>query len=166
MAKRRRLRFWVILGIIVLIVLSAWAWLSMWGLYRVRRELCAANLYSIRSCLHPYMNDYEGKLPSGEKWCDLLIEEADEPKNDFRCPGDSTGPCSYAMNAAVYRYATFWKVPWDMVLVFESEPGWNRVGGRADLTTRYHRSRGCMVLFADDTVGFVPTEELSNLRWD
>jgi prepilin-type processing-associated H-X9-DG protein len=156
----------MILGILVLIVLSMWAWLSMWGLYRVRRELCAVNLISIRSCLHPYMNDYEGQLPTGQKWCDLLIEEADEPKSDFRCPGDSEGPGSYAMNQAVYRYTTWGEVPRDMVMVFESEPGWNRVGGRVDLTTRYHRGRGCMVLFADGYVFFVGTKELSGLRWD
>jgi hypothetical protein len=123
-------------------------------------------LISIREGFYAYTNDYEDKLPTGQKWCDLLVDEGALSKDYFRCPGDSTGPCSYAMNAAAYRYETWGKVPRDMVLVFESEPGWNRIGGRADLTTRYHRGRGCMVLFADDTVGFVPTDELSRLRWD
>jgi hypothetical protein len=164
MAKRLRIRPWLIFGILVLVVI--WGWLSWWAYYRIQRIICAVHMIGIREGFYAYTNDYKDKFPTGEKWCDLLIEEAVQPKGDFQCPCDSVGPCSYAINSAVYRYAAWGNVPRDMVLVFESEPGWNRVGGRMDLTTRYHRGRGCMILFANDIVTFVPSDELSKLRWE
>ncbi len=52
-----------------------------------------------------------------------------------------------------------------MVLLFETEAGWNQSGEDELLTTENHEGRGCNILFNDGRVQFVPTERLGNLRW-
>jgi prepilin-type processing-associated H-X9-DG protein len=52
-----------------------------------------------------------------------------------------------------------------MVLLFESDAGWNSAGGPELLTTEHHSGEGCNVLFADGHVSFIRTEELSDLKW-
>ncbi|HSV99683.1 MAG TPA: H-X9-DG-CTERM domain-containing protein [Sedimentisphaerales bacterium] len=54
----------------------------------------------------------------------------------------------------------------DVVLLFESKPGWNQSGGAELLTTENHQGKGCNVLFTDGHVEFVKTEYLSELRWN
>lgn len=42
---------------------------------------------------------------------------------------------------------------------------WNLSGGPEILTTRYHKGKGCNVLFADGHVEFVPAKKIPTLRW-
>jgi prepilin-type processing-associated H-X9-DG protein len=55
--------------------------------------------------------------------------------------------------------------PPDMVLLFDTHPGWNQSGGPELLTTDNHKGDGCNVLFVDGHVDFVKTEDLNKLRW-
>lgn len=56
--------------------------------------------------------------------------------------------------------------PRDMVLFFESRPGWNQHGGPELFTFDNHDPRGGCVLLNDGTVKFIRTEEeLHALRW-
>jgi prepilin-type processing-associated H-X9-DG protein len=55
--------------------------------------------------------------------------------------------------------------PGDMVLLFESRPGWNLVGGPEILTTDYHQQEGCNVVFVDGHTAFIKSAELAELRW-
>ena len=61
-----------------------------------------------------------------DRWCDLIKEEVGFDST-FQCPADKIGPCSYAMNEHIPADAN--DLPGDLVLLFESAPGWNRVGG-------------------------------------
>jgi prepilin-type processing-associated H-X9-DG protein len=56
-------------------------------------------------------------------------------------------------------------LPPDMVLLFETYPGWNQSGGPEILTTDNHQGDGCNVLFGDGRVEFVKTEHLDDLKW-
>ncbi|MHC4641454.1 MAG: hypothetical protein ACYS32_07395 [Planctomycetota bacterium] len=53
----------------------------------------------------------------------------------------------------------------DVVLLFESRPGWNRFGGPELLTFDNHGGRGCNVLFSDGNVRFIEPEDVNNLKW-
>lgn len=54
----------------------------------------------------------------------------------------------------------------DMVLLFETTPGWNQHGGLELFTFDNHDPRGGLVLLNDGTVKFIRTEdELKQLRW-
>jgi len=57
----------------------------------------------------------------------------------------------------------------DMVLLFETECGWNQFGGPELVSVKNHleiyRKEGCNILFNDGTVKFIKTERIKNLRW-
>ena len=59
----------------------------------------------------------------------------------------------------------------DMVLLFETKPGWNQIGGLELLATDNHLKsdhgrKGANVAFGDGHVEFIKAEDLSKLRWD
>jgi len=124
---------------------------------------CMANLRQLGLCLIVYSDDNEGQYPSPERWCDVLIAHwhADRDlKKHLCCPQAEMGPCNYAMNPA----ADPCSAP-DVVLLFESKPGWNQFGGAELLTTDNHKGQGCSVSFVDGTVRFVKADEIDGLRW-
>jgi hypothetical protein len=110
-----------------------------------------------------YAAETNGRYPTPEKWCDLLIETKLLGVNSmhvFVCPGTKEGRCSYAINPNAEPNS-----PSDMVLLFETKDGWNQFGGPELLTTENHRPRGCHVLFADLSVRFIKPDELGRLKW-
>ena len=81
----------------------------------------------------------------------------------FVCPSGDDGRSHYAMNNNAELVDV--NAPADMVLLFESTPGWNQSGGRELLTTDNHCGEGCSILFADGHVQFVRTQDINDLRW-
>lgn len=104
--------------------------------------------------------------PIPQNWCDLLkpYREDMNPKICL-CPKDKTGPCSYAMNKNIPAEAK--ELPPDLVLLFESAPGWNQTGGSDDVVTDRHdkNNPGANIAFADGHVEFVKAEDIPKLRW-
>jgi len=137
------------------------------ALARVRqisfRMVCAENMSGLGKAMLIYANDYNDKFPTTSKWCDLLIGHAEVTKKSFCCKGAPEGPCNYAMNNNVEKLGT--RVPPDMVLLFETHPGWNQSGGPEILTTDNHQGDGCNVLFVDSHVEFVRTKDINDLKW-
>jgi len=127
------------------------------------RMACAVNLSGLGKAMLIYANDYNDMYPTSSKWCDLLIEHAEVNQKSFCCKGAQQGPCNYAMNKNVEKLGT--KAPPDMVLLFETAPGWNQSGGPEILTTDNHQGEGCNILYVDCHVDFVRTERLKNIRW-
>ena len=84
-------------------------------------------------------------------------------KKEFTCPGAPQGPCNYAMNKNVEKLGM--RAPPDMVVLFETHPGWNQSGGPEILSTENHNGDGCNVLFVDSHVQFVRTRDLKDLKW-
>jgi hypothetical protein len=139
--------------------------------------MCGSNLISLRRAMIIYALDYEGMLPTPSKWCDLLIEGGYANKKDFKCPSAKNGPCNYAMNQYVENIGSITTpnaphnglvlLP-DVVLLFETYPGWNQVGSSEILTTANHEDRGCNVSFLDShltDVTFVMKQDLQKLKW-
>lgn len=130
----------------------------------VRRHLCRFSLQELilmyQTC--PLSNDTR-KLKK-EHWCDL-IKDTIKYDNTFKCPSDKTGPCSYAMNENIPADAN--ELPGDLVLLFESAPGWNQTGGPDDVVTDRHgeNNPGANIAFADGHVEFVKAEDIPALRW-
>jgi hypothetical protein len=86
--------------------------------------------------------------------------ELTKESKTFRCKADKVGPCSYAMNPDCEPNS-----PDDVVLLFESKPGWNRFGGAELLNFDNHDGKGCNVLFNDQHVEFIHVEDVNKLRW-
>jgi len=137
------------------------------ALARVRqlshRMVCGTNMSGLGKAMLIYANDYDDKFPITSEWCDLLIDYAEVTPQSFCCKGASEGPCNYAMNINIQKLGT--RAPPDMVLLFETHPGWNQSGGPEILTTDNHQGDGCNVLFVDTHVEFVQTRDLEHLRW-
>jgi len=127
------------------------------------RMTCATNLSGLGKAMLIYANDYDDMFPTPSEWCDLLIEYTEVTTKSFLCKGAPEGPCNYAMNENVAKLGI--SAPPDMVLLFETEPGWNQVGGPEMLTTDNHQGEGCNVLFVDGHVEFVKANQLHKLRW-
>ena len=126
--------------------------------------VCGSNIAALGRAILIYANDYDGMPPTPSKWCDLLIEHGNVTKEHFRCRGSKRGPCNYAINKNVEKYGMTCSP--DMVLLFETGPGWNQFGGAEILTTANHEWEGCNVLFLNNHVYFVKTQNLQKLKWE
>jgi prepilin-type processing-associated H-X9-DG protein len=137
------------------------------ALARVRhiafRMTCGNNMAGLGKVMLIYAGDYDEKFPTPSNWCDLLNEYTEMKPRSFRCIGGPIGRCNYAMNVNIEKLGT--SSPPDMVLLFETPPGWNQAGGPEILTTENHQGEGCNVLFIDTHVEFVTEHALKNLRW-
>jgi prepilin-type processing-associated H-X9-DG protein len=132
------------------------------------RLVCGTNMSLIGMELLVYINDYDDSFPIPSEWCDLLIKHAKvKPSlvkpSTLRCFGATEGPCNFAMNKNIEQYGL--RSSPDMVLLFETHPGWNQSGGPEILTTDNHKGEGCNVLFMDFHVDFVKKEDLDDLKW-
>ncbi|MBN1457609.1 MAG: DUF4190 domain-containing protein [Sedimentisphaerales bacterium] len=127
------------------------------------RLVCATNLKGLGTAMVVYANDYDNKFPTGDKWNDLLVSETDVNPLIFRCKSADEGPSNYAMNENLAGKST--SVPAQTVLLFESGPGWNQVGGADDLSVENHCEEGCNILFADGHTEFVMSEDIDSLEW-
>jgi len=129
-----------------------------------QRIVCGHNLSAIGKSMLVYAYDNDGEFPTPGKWCDLLIEQADATEKQFTCPAaEQKDTGSYAMNPAVEKMGI--NSPADMVLIFESQPGWNQVGGPELLTIDNHQGEGVNILFVDGHVEFIAPEDVPDLLW-
>lgn len=158
----------IVLPIVLVPLVPCFMGVLMPALVRVRqiafRMVCGQNMSGLGMAMLIYANDYDDEFPTQTEWCDLLMKYADVPREQFRCKGALEGPCNYAMNKNVWNFSKR-DVPPDMVVLFETGPGWNQVGGPEMLTTDNHQGEGCNILFADNHVEFVKTEDLDKLKW-
>ena len=127
--------------------------------------VCPTNLQVLGKAMIVYADDHDSKYPEEDKWCDLLLHGDYASPKQFVCKtaastGDN-GPSHYAMNPDCEPNS-----PPDVVLLFETEGGWNQHDGPEILTTEKHRGEGCNIAFADTHVEFVKTQGLSKLKWE
>jgi prepilin-type processing-associated H-X9-DG protein len=139
------------------------------SLARVRQTayqmVCGTNMSALGKAMLLYADDNNDKFLTPAKWCDLLSNDPNMgiPPKIFICKGAEQGPCNYAMNKNVENLGR--DAPGDMVLLFETTPGWNQSGGPEILSTENHQGRGCNILFMDGHVEWVKKEDLYKLKW-
>ncbi len=110
-----------------------------------------------------YGNVYDDKVPTADKWCDLLIQEVDMSPESFKCPAAPEGKSNYALNKNFHKVGG--PESERTVAIFESQPGWNQVGGPELLTTEHHYGEGCNVGFGDGHVEFIESDRINDLYW-
>jgi len=130
---------------------------------RLERNRCLANLRQLGRALVAYAEDNRGTYPPPARWCDAIVARhgGDEQFiHYFRCRWAEVGPCNYAMNPYAEPNSAE-----DVVLLFETTPGWNQYGGADLLTMENHEGQGASVLVVDGTVKFVKAEDVNGLNW-
>ncbi len=137
------------------------------ALARVRqlsfRMTCGENLHSLGLAMRAYAADNNGQFPTSARWCDLLAATMNVNLRMFQCRGAGGERCNYALNKNIDGLG--FNAPGDMVLLFESRPGWNQAGGPEILTTDYHQQEGCNVTLVNGSTLFMKGPDLAELRW-
>jgi len=128
----------------------------------IERLVCANNLRELGRALVIYANDHDDESPTPGQWCDLLLQYDDVTEELFVCPSAEPGRSHYAINPN----STGSTSPPDMVLLFETGPGWNQFGGPELLAPENHQGKGCHILFHDGHVEFVRGGRFDELRWE
>jgi len=124
--------------------------------------MCQNQLKQQALAVHMYADDNNGVLPSGGKWCDA-IKPYLGGSPVFHCPADKPDVrCSYAFNARLSGLKLD-KVNPRTVVLFESNGGWNAVGGPEQMTSRH--GPVLLVAFADGSVQQYRGDQ-HELRWD
>jgi prepilin-type processing-associated H-X9-DG protein len=125
--------------------------------------VCNVHVRFLGLCCQIYHQDNE-IWPNKDNWCNSLQPYfEDEDKKNWMCPANKIGPCSYAMNENIPADAN--ELPGDLVLLFESAPGWNQTVGADDVVTDRHKRPGANIAFADGHVEFVKPDGIPTLRW-
>jgi hypothetical protein len=125
---------------------------------------CHFKLKKLHLALQQYAQaDPNNRYPVPEKWCDLLMEKTNLNPDAFRCPRDGKGPCSYAINPdARFDSAK------DVVLLFETDPGWNQHGRQELLRLKNHNDitgKAVNLVTNDGRTLRTCPEEFAELKW-
>jgi len=160
-------RPWAFVGILLNVAILIFAtWLTYtthqhpFIAYRV---LCQSNLRSLRNGIVNYRLDHNNVYPPPDQWCDILNREFGPDERMFVCRSaqrNDKGRCHYAMNPDCEPNS-----PPDIVLLFETKPGWNQYGGSELLTFDNHNGKGANVLFNDGHVEFIKPKDATKLKW-
>jgi len=129
---------------------------------------CRWHLGVVGERLIAHTRQSEGGIVVGEGWCDILGDDT-EARDSLRCNASSAerGQCSYALNEAVGGKAID-SLPGNMVLLFESAPGWNAFGGAELLFFDNHRllsGQRANVMLVDGTIVTVTKKQSQDLAW-
>jgi len=103
-----------------------------------RKAVCLSNIKNVCLALQMYAGDNGGVYPDGRSWSDALAGYVPN-KAAFVCPSQRQrdAPCGYALNQEISGAATASiRDPQGTIALFESDRGWNAVGGWDLLTAR------------------------------
>jgi prepilin-type processing-associated H-X9-DG protein len=131
---------------------------------------CTNNMKILALAIKNY--DYDYALFPPAEWCDVILtnkmdtsSQAFVISKDLHCP---TTPkkqlCGYAMNRNLVGIRDTSQIAQDTVLLFESDAGWNAVGGPEIAVPRHHN--GLNVALVDGSVQQINFKDLGSLRWD
>jgi hypothetical protein len=122
---------------------------------------CVNHLQQLANAVRTYANDNNDRFPTAT-WCDALQSGVND-LTAFQCPTRPGLRSGYALNTAVAGKVRYEVAP-ETVVLFESDQGWNAVGGASSLiATSRHGS--ISVALANGTVRSINPENVSTLRW-
>jgi prepilin-type processing-associated H-X9-DG protein len=115
----------------VLLAIAAGLWIRQFtGLTEYQPAVCLSNIKNITLAFQMYLADSDDTFPPAADWCDTLMAYVKNPAV-YQCPqhaGDAA--CSYAYNASLERGdCAALADDTNTVVVFESDVGWNAIGG-------------------------------------
>ena len=130
---------------------------------------CLSNLHIQASALSIYAEDYNRRLPMAVNWCDVVKTKSRGGVDFQTCPALPKGQKGgYAFNSALSSHMTPIAGDTNPVLIFESDPGWNRYGQREILLRepRPNHGDGFAFAFADGHVKWIGKSKTTTVRWN
>jgi hypothetical protein len=99
---------------------------------------CGSHLSGISKTIILYASEHYNYIPDANKWCDLMILEADAPPKIFLCTHSDKvlGESSYALNKYIAGKKINEVSP-DTVLVFDTYSGKSKAGRTGTISSRY-----------------------------
>jgi prepilin-type processing-associated H-X9-DG protein len=172
--RQRRGRLAQVTAIAILLIVSLFAlftWASWWAVYSRSRESsaddeCRVHLKALLEAVRAYAADHRGTFPVAASWSDLVAARVTDP-NAFLCPAKGKLLCGYAYNSALSGLrADQLAHPASVLVLFESDRGWNAAGDRTLLPKEPRHYQSDNYGFADGHVRRLQRSRLSSVRWE
>jgi hypothetical protein len=119
-------------------------------------------LFAFRAAIYHDPENIDGYVFTTQ-WSDSLLDKVGEQL--LHCPRAKGTKCSYALNKNLIGMKHS-EISGDVVVFFETDGGWNQVGGPELLGTQNHNGKGSSIMFGDRRVDFVRKEDFPTLRWE
>jgi hypothetical protein len=128
-------------------------------------RICLSNVKNISLALQMYLADNDDRLPPAGGWCDR-IDEYMWTRDVYRCEQAEELDCAFAYNAALggVSLASLSNRA-ETVVIFESDAGWNAVGGRELLPDEPRHLGGDHYGFADGFARWLKRKQLPDGTW-
>jgi len=132
---------------------------------------CMNNLKQLGLAMRMYSSDNRDAYPTVQ-WCDILltnkVDLGGKPLDITKllhCPAAPKNErCSYALNRQLVGVKDWDKVAPDTVLLFDSDVGWNAIGGPEIAVSRHYK--GIDIVRIDGSADQIQTKDIANLRWN
>jgi hypothetical protein len=124
-----RLWFTLCLGVILACV-GGCIYVAIARVVNERRNVeCAGNMRLLLNAMVAYATDHNDVLPPAKRWSDALLPYVGGKRSAFACAAARNRTCSYAMNVAAggAKRSDIGNAS-HLVLLFESDTGWNAAG--------------------------------------
>jgi hypothetical protein len=129
------------------------------------KNQCMSHILRLMRAVRAYERVHLGVFPRGHRWCDQIriYVEANE---DYMCPTRPLLSSGYALNGALAGITSkLLADPRSVVVVFESDSGWNAVGGPELLPKEPRHLGGDDYGFADGSVRWYPRSKAKEVQW-
>lgn len=120
--------------------------------------MCYKNLLNVNLALQMYLADNDDVFPPDGAWCDAIVEPYVRNLAVMVCPEAPHVASGYALNSALAGLrAPLVEEVGDLkyvIVLFESDRGWNAAGGREALPTVPRHGNGDNYGFLDGSCGW------------
>lgn len=143
-----------------------------WAAHGMANQMnCVENMKTLGLAVRIYVGDNRDVYPPAN-WCDAILTNGigspdylTNISKSFYCPAaPKKQKCSYAMNRQLVGIKDTDQIASNTVMLFESDAGWNAVGGQEIAALRHYK--GFQVVLVDGSVQEVYSEKMGDLRWN
>jgi prepilin-type processing-associated H-X9-DG protein len=135
---------------------------------------CVNNMKQLGLLMRIYRGDNYDRYPTAQ-WCDIILTNKFDKAElgnlstniakMVHCPSAPRNErCSYAFNRQLVGIKDTDQIAQDTVMLFESDAGWNAVGG-PEIIAKRHNS-GLNVALIDGSVLQIQGKDIPSLRWN
>ncbi len=159
--KQAGRKYWRVMGRVLLAVTTGMLILRLWPVPpKQHHRMCLANVTSLALGVQMYVADNDDRFPPSSGWGDCLSDYV-KSRDDHRCEKADEPTVGFAYNASLSG-DSFADIPGraQVVVIFESDAGWNAAGGPELLPDVPRHSDGDNYGFADGHVEALPRKKL------